>query len=388
MSQVFPSLSLSSGYLMVAYYDFREDILEEETPLSFIGDLIGSPEVEFHHSVDVRVAQAEPGPNPVFTSYPEYPSSQISRYLWVTDVDNVGAREQTQHNKPNLPLFDQGTKPFMGDYVDIIASPPFVQDGNGNWVYNLDADKAGIFHAIWADNRDVRLPTNEDWTAYQPPVSDQPAPFPSPSLNDYPNGECDVDLTGMRDQNIYTSQITEGLYVGSPSNTKPLSSEVHRAFVAFVRNATRDAKSYRLTVANQPPGGTASFHQFDLVTELDMTIPAYSSTSRPVFVTSTEETATVHILVQQITEPEGDIIPPINGGLQGLIELNPDVLNPEILNPEILNPEQTNADINTVEIHNPEISESGDSEPRDPESRNLEPGDSQPGDSESRDLES
>ena len=69
--QVFPSLSLSSGHLMVAYYDFREDILEEETPLSFIGDFIGSPEVEFHHSVDVRVAQAEPGPNPVFTSYPD-----------------------------------------------------------------------------------------------------------------------------------------------------------------------------------------------------------------------------------------------------------------------------------------------------------------------------
>ncbi len=364
--QLMPSLSFGGGKLMLAYYDFRDDILEEETPLRIVGDPILSGETELHHSVDVRVVQAVPGPQPEFTSYPENPSAPVSRYRYATDLAGLKVEaKRLQYNKPNLPLFDDGTKPFMGDYVDMAPSPMFVLNENGKWIYNTEPTSSAVVHTTWADNRDVRPPPNGDWTTYRPPVSTQSPEFPSPELGDFPNGVCDVSLTGMRNQNIYTSQITEGLYVGSPGNTKPLGYNDYglfqRVFVAFVRNATDELKSYRLTVLNQPPDfnpslptnyGEASFLQFEHVVEMDVSLPPFSSMSRPVFVKSEDEMASVKILVQEIGEPGGTVL---EEGLRGVIDLNPDVSNPEILNPEILNADQSTAEINSVEVHNPEI---------------------------------
>ena len=34
--------------------------------------------------------------------------------------------QQLQFNPPNLPMFRQGTAPFMGDYIDLAPAPPFV----------------------------------------------------------------------------------------------------------------------------------------------------------------------------------------------------------------------------------------------------------------------
>jgi hypothetical protein len=58
----------------------------------------------------------------------------------------------------------------------------------------------------------------------------------------------------MRNQNIYTARITQGLVVASPGNAKP-TGKIQRAFVVYVENATNTPRSYRLTIAAQPPGG-------------------------------------------------------------------------------------------------------------------------------------
>ena len=72
---------------------------------------------------------------------------------------------------------------------------------------------------------------------------------------------CVAGHTGMRNQNVYTARVTQGLFVGSPGNTKPLEQSSARS---WSRSRTRDPAphSYRLTIANQPPGGNASFLQF------------------------------------------------------------------------------------------------------------------------------
>ena len=99
----------------------------------------------------------------------------------------------------------------------------------------------------------------------------------------------------MRNQNIYTSRISQGLEVGSPRNSKHLDLSP-RAFVVFVNNTTDEVRSFRLTIANPTwLGGEASFIQFESLSELDVTIAPHSSISRPVFVESSDPNASIRI---------------------------------------------------------------------------------------------
>ena len=64
-------------------------------------------------------------------------------------------------------------------------------------------------------------PPDGDWQNYTPVVSDA---LQSHSVFDPTQTapQCVVGHTGMRNQNIYTARVTEGLFVGSPGNAKPL----------------------------------------------------------------------------------------------------------------------------------------------------------------------
>ena len=65
----------------------------------------------------------------------------------------------------------------------------------------------------------------------------------------------------MRNQNVYTARVTEGLFVSAPGNNKPFD-DFQRAFVVVAENATSLIRTFRLTIENQPVGGQASFLQF------------------------------------------------------------------------------------------------------------------------------
>ena len=65
---------------------------------------------------------APPGDIPVFE-----PSVRVSDYLMGFNPTS-GEIEELQVNPPNLPMFKQGTVPFMGDYIDVAAAPAFVPD--------------------------------------------------------------------------------------------------------------------------------------------------------------------------------------------------------------------------------------------------------------------
>ena len=345
--QIMPSLTFAAGKLMMVWYDQRNDISGRFT--EYIDDRSGEP----RHTLDVRVAQAEPGKNPIFE-----PSKQVSRYLFVLTGQKPNySVKQIQFNPVNYPLFKIGTWPFMGDYIDIAPSPMFVLDDSGHWRYNTEPSDSTIFHVVWTDNRDIRPPLDGKWDEYNPPNSIQEDP------NFYTDRGCyfgDWTKAGMRNQNIYTSRITQGIVAGSFGNTKPLGTlgetpdgkKIPRAFVVFVKNSTDEIKSFRLTIANQPPDGRASFLEFDLLDRLDVKIAPHSSISRSVFVYSPEKYATVKIYVAEIYEPNGQLIP---DGLESSVILNPDIQNPDIQNPDIQNPDIQNPDIQNAEVHNPDI---------------------------------
>ena len=129
----------------------------------------------------------------------------------------------------------------------------------------------------------------------------------------------------MRNQNIYTARVTDGLFVSAPGNSKQFNG-FQRAFVVVAENASAVPRTYRLRIENQPVGGQASFLQFGApLTTLDVTTPALSSVARTVFVTAQDENARIRVSVTEVTAPGGTVVA---DGLTGSVVLNPDPQQP------------------------------------------------------------
>ena len=403
--QLMPSLSFNAGELMLAYYDLRQDhtlgiltpAADEKSYLEsrvFLGELDPSnpafnPDAVFNpfisdgpltpattltvrrHTIDMEGAEASPLPAGAI-GVPTFTSFRISRYQFgINPFDDPGKVEQLQVNTPNLPLFVQGTQPFIGDYIDVAGAPPFLIS-NGKWSFNTASTSNSVFHAVWTDNRDVRPPADGNWTNYTPPISSS-NPGGQASVFDPTQtvpGCVDDSHTGMRNQNIYTSRVAPGIFVAAPGNSKTLgfisntTTLLQRMFAVTVQNTTTQTRSFRITIANQPllsngtvdPAGSASLQQFGpVLTSEDVSIDGGYQVSRPVFVQSANPTASVTVDVQEITAPGGTLV---SGGLSATATLNPDPTAPPIIDPEtptILNPTILNAEVYNPTILNPTI---------------------------------
>lgn len=397
--QLMPALAFSAGKISLVYLDFREDhTLGLFTPLpdlsgyaearQFEGELPGNPGGVFNsyisdaapplttrrHTVDVQGAQASPLSSGA-VGVPNFSSFRISRYLFGINPSDIAEplnqAEQLQVDAPDLPMFEQGTVPFFGDYIDVAQAPPFLFQG-GKWGFNTNSANLPVFHAVWTDNRDVVPPSNGDWTHYEPPFSaSNPAGTTNTSVFDPTQRvtPCQIGVNdgfvASRNQNIYTSIVGPGLVLGSLGNSKPLGFSptnpaqlLQRAFTVTLRNTTTVPRSFRISVGNQPalangqpdPQGQASLLQFSLQTSLDVTIGPQSSIARAVFIQSANPAASVTVNAQEITAPNGS---PVPGGLTGFVAFNPDPNAPQILNPE--NFGFANPAILSAETHNPAI---------------------------------
>ena len=396
--QLMPSLNFSAGKLSLVYFDFRQDhtlgFFTENADQSsytetrqFEGELVGDPASTFvfnsfvsdaapplttrRHTIDVQGAQSSPL-SPGSLGVPNFAAFRISRYLFgINPFDNANEAEQLQVDAPDLPMFEQGTVPFFGDYIDIAAAPPFLFQ-NGKWVFNTSSSNFPVLHAVWTDNRDVVPPSDGNWAHYVPPFSaSNPAGSANTSIFD-PTQNVTACVVGVNDgfvasrnQNIYTSIVAPGLVVGSQGNSKPLGFSpanpaqlLQRAFTVTLRNTTTAQRSFRISIGNQPdlangqpdPQGQASLLQFSLQTSLDVTIGAQSSIARALFVQSANPTASVTVNAQEITAPNGVLV---LGGLTGFVVFNPDPNSPQILDPD--NFGFTNPAILSAETHNPAI---------------------------------
>ena len=378
--QFMPTMAFTSGKLTLAWYDLRQDhtigtytvnasgAYVESSPRLAQGNLAAGPffdpnavfwnqladysptaiKLVRRHTLDIRVAEYDPAsPNLYF------PSVRATRFKigTVSDPDPLHVHD-LQVNPPNLPMFHQGTVPFMGDYIDLAA---YQNAASGNAPVSSVASR--VRHVVWTDNRDVRPPltppTPPDWTKYTPANAgafNQKSVF-DPNQNETPCDPSNVGFVASRNQNIYTTRVTDGLFAGSPGNAKPLGV-IKRAFAVFAENARGTTAAYRLTIAQQPANGTASFLQFGAVLDhLDVTIPAHSTATRTVFVTGAAHTR-VDVNVREITQAGGV---EVSGGLSTQVPLNPDITNPDITNPDITNPDITNSEVFNPDITNPDI---------------------------------
>jgi uncharacterized repeat protein (TIGR01451 family) len=341
--QIMPALAFAQGKLQLIYYDLREDVSQLFGPFVDELPILTGPPPRVRHTIDVRAAQADPGPTPTFTSF------RLTQYQF-GGVPGSQTLQQLEFNPPNLPLFRAGTTPFMGDYVDVTPEAPFVRNGS-SWAFNTAPTGSPVFHGVWTDNRDIRPPANGVWTDYTPP--NPPFPRPAMSLFDpsQPVPVCVPGQAGMRNQNIYTARITRGLVVGALGNSRRLGA-IQRSFPVFAQNNTTAIRSYRLTINNQPVGGQASFRQFDLLTTLDVEVPRKSTVARTVFVRSSDPRAQVSVSVVEIAAPNGAVVP---NGQAGTIVLNPDPTNPDLENPDLENPDLENPDLENAEVQNPDL---------------------------------
>jgi hypothetical protein len=376
--QIMPAMTFANGRLTILYYDLRLDhyagiynptpanpgtyteTLAPEGELTSTNGLstVFTPYIDDYnltlrrHTLDLRVLELG-----IFPTITLGPSVLVSQYEYGCCIDPRNPDiEQLKYNVPNLPLFDQGQEAFLGDYIDVVPSPMFVPNGN-SWAYNFTPSVNPLFHATWTDNRDVvPPPPGGSWQNYTAPIVAGAISVE----NGNPLPACVPGQEGMRNQNIYTAQISGGLVVGAPGNAKPLGTTTfngktvpfQRAFPVLVQNVTSQPINVRLSIPNQPTGGTASFLQFTILKTLDVTIPAYSSISRSVFVTSTNPQATIPVNVNQINAIGGAVV---TNGLAGTAVFNPDITNPNITNPNITNTNITNYEITNPNITNPNI---------------------------------
>jgi hypothetical protein len=343
--QIMPSLAIAGSVLTATWYDTRN------SPWNELPQIIGEEQ-----TMDVRAAQADLSDsegtlaNPVFGD-----SVQVSRYLYYAKTNDagelVGANDlpvdefnppviyQANFDHPNRPIFDGGNSPFMGDYLDSAPSPMFLRDYDeqtgtwGDWRFNTGGGPfdPALFHIVFACNRDV-IPPREDlglsWTSYKPPGT----------------AGCIDDLTtGMRDQNVYTAPLTQGIQVYCPVNTKPLAEDptkpFRRTFLVFVRNLTDSPKDIQLTI-DAPDDMDVSFWEFgspegpagecplpfSSCTERVVELPvlAHSSITLTVFVRApySPSDTTFRVKVEEILT-----------GLKTAIIINPDPVNTNLINP-------------------------------------------------------
>jgi hypothetical protein len=381
--QVMPQITIIAGKLFVLYYDFREDhtigrflphnpflsdangnfynedrLLAGELPNSpgqvFTPFLTDSGLAQRRHTIDLVIAQADTSLTPF-----AFTTARVSRYnfgLRNDASDLPGFLQQLQVDPPNLPLFEQGNDPFMGDYIDIAGQtflPPSTP--GGSWTFNTSPANTPVVYATWTSNQDVRPPKDGNWQNYTPVGGGGNSIF-SPGTT---TPVCAVGQEGMRNQNIYSSRITQGLAVTVPQNSKPLSTTLQRTFIAQVQNFTNLDRFFRLTIANQPPGGMASLLPVPNnplpnplpppTVALDLTIAAHSGAVRPIFVLSSNPTAIITLNVGEINALGGV---PVIGGLSSYALLNPDPTAPALVNPD----GNTAGSISTAEIYDANIS--------------------------------
>ncbi|MGA8891184.1 MAG: Ig-like domain repeat protein [Anaeromyxobacteraceae bacterium] len=309
------------------------------------------------HTVDVRVAIATPAAQPAFRSLPlsrmpfgsrgdEAPidanpydpgrdqgdakkrplSFGAAGHIDVLDDQGGLLRLQDlQLNPPNLPMFKNGSVPFIGDYIDV-QGPVFVRTTAG-WAFDIAPTPTPVFHAVWTSNQDVVPPRDGDWKNYAPPGTRAGTGSLVDSTQTVP--ACVVGNAGSRNQNIYTARISEGLFVSSPQNAKALSAGFLRNFVVSAVNATTQDRTFTFRI-RQPVNAWASFLADDTkaaVEQVTVRIPANSSAVQTVsmkLVGSGTNPATLPV----------DVIEVGGLGLAGSVILNPPGLTFDLTQPD------------------------------------------------------
>ena len=416
--QFMPSLNFAYGKIMLAWFDSRRDNLQSvlhcanapcndlskvtvtdqqipgstlSNPATVFTPLISDPNSGVRHTIDVYGAMINPAAGPT-----TFHGFQISQYPYYVDDANDQI-EQGFFNPPNLPMFVQGTTPFIGDYIDI-AAQSIVPSGN-SWTFNTQAtDSTGAtnapdFHIAWTDNRDVVPPPvvngSQDWTQYVPPnggnsqistYSGTGAACPTcttvqPACNlvNITNADGTAGTStysGDRNQNVYTSRISNGLVVRFRENAKVqpanTNAPAQRSYSLLVKNTTAP-------LGTTPPGSPAYYRVLLGETStsqgatgicstaavpasfpgspncyLDLAINPKTTLTEAINVPASGANTSINVLVAQMAcmpGTSGCANTPSFVGLQALAVLNGDATNPSLAEADFLNTDNDDPDV-------------------------------------------
>ena len=454
--QFMPALAYAAGKLQLIWYDVRFDEATPRRGDTLINEkaaLDNSPHIR--RTMDLLGAQASlpsawpPVFQPYGVSQPDYNDldggapplrgPRISQYLTGDPLpgseQGFGPR-QLQFNRGILLLYGGGTIAFMGDYIDI-QSVPFVFDAATNrWrlngLNNKDDATFATFHATWTDNRDAgvgKATTTNGRLDYT-----KPAPLPpNATLNDVScpviNGK-EVDNTGTRDANVYTSRISNDFSLTLPTNAKPTNTPgVVRGFAVQLANnleltpgaatpevptrfrlnlvATGASFSHRTfrgapQAAPGSPGGCDVRPGETPLHEIFVNVLPRSSAARTVYLRCSASAATrvvvtaTRLIFDPVTStysdgPSASVAinnDPSNPGAKGPdgSALGPESHTPDAENPDAENPDAENPDAENPDAENPDA-ENPDAENPDAENPDAENPDAENPDAENPDAE-
>ncbi|HET7891238.1 MAG TPA: PxKF domain-containing protein [Candidatus Sulfotelmatobacter sp.] len=416
--QFMPSLNFAYGKLMLAWFDSRRDNLQSvlqcanppcndlsqvtvtdqaipgstlSSPATVFTPLISDPSSGVRHTIDVFGAMINPAAGPA-----TFKGFQISQYPYYVDDAN-GQIEQGFFNPPNLPMFVQGTIPFIGDYIDI-AAQTIMPSGN-SWAFNSQAtDSTGAtnapdFHIAWTDNRDVVPPPvrngSQDWTLYVPPNggNSQVSTYsgtgaacptcmtvqPACTLVNITNADGTPGTStysGDRNQNVYTSRISNGLVVRFRENAKVqpanTTAPAQRSYSLLVKNTTAPLGTtppgsptyYRVLLGETSTSqGATGICSTTLVPAnfpgtpncyLDLAINPKTTLTEVINVPAIGANSSINLLVAQIACIPGSTgcgTTPSFVGLQAVAVLNGDITNPSLAEADFLSTDNDNPDV-------------------------------------------
>jgi hypothetical protein len=301
--QVMPQLTFGAGMLKALWYDFRDQNMPSTNVAPGTWSISG-----IDRQAKTYVAEADVSgsfQNPSFGTPVVVTQYMLDPYKQGT-ASKVPGTDVPAVNRPNLPMYVNGTTPFTGDYVGIQVASPFVPTPGGpnafRWATDPGDFAAGSAYAAWTDSRDVIFPSvgsggtpnlidfgGRGWSYYAPPGT---------------GNLCYNE--GSRNANVYFSEIKPGVIAGSPSPNKQLVTDsingiggkpIERDFPIYVQNPNPTTKFFVLSFASG--SGLSVDGSFKQGTE-EMPNNPFTSTTITVLPLSTV-TATVYVLCPRCT---------------------------------------------------------------------------------------
>jgi len=314
--------------IAVLYYDARPSYPNG-------GAFIGGSGARF----DVRVAESDPcytdsGRRPIFS-----PSQLVSRYTEAYRRASNGTVTRQIVKTPGFgypavnapyPIFSSVHSYFTGDYIHITPKVSYVLSGTPpTWKSTTSSSvspadlPAPVFKSVWADTRDLVLPT---------PAPASPLPGAAGFLDALPWGIYRPPHSGLnplacdnpasRDQNPYAAEISDGLYAAAPVTFR--DSTAPRAFPLYAENRTSVKRFFRLSIDanagvqasfNLPPAPPTPFVPKKIS---DVAIGGFSSVTGSVIVAA-NFIGPVKITIREVADIGGALVP---NGLSTILTLN------------------------------------------------------------------
>jgi hypothetical protein len=351
--QMMPSLTASAGLVRALWYDFRQ-------PESFPSDPAwGRPSTcdnagncymtGLDRRMETRLAQSAVNINGTLAFAPSIPVTKYNTKLF-SGLPAV--------NRPNLPMYVNGTTASPGDYITVMSGSPFVPNPPGSnppfrWATETTDFAALPSLTVWADSRDVVFPIGNsgqpelsvsnitEWQHYAPPTT----------------GQASCINPGSRNQNVYFSEVKAGVIAGSPATSRQLvdgtGAPFERAFPFYVQNATLQQRYFRISFLQDSTAVNGSFTQGTAKTAsqppppVDVATTPISTVSKTIYAycascNSSNAFKPFSIKVDEI-DVGGSVV---TGGLKTLLRFNSDPTAPFV----------TNVALATQEIHDVTIS--------------------------------